>query len=794
MREYQKFPIQNFRTGFDESLEPWLLPRDGYPYLRNAHLYRGVLEKIPGYLLYAKMSYTQTVSLTGAINGSNKAFVGILSPLPSTNAITVRSSINSAGTLSETFTYDTDADQTLFPNVIKLKSSLGAPGAGTVNIATGEVSITFNTAPAKIPAGGNIYNSVTLTYDYLANPGDGLTDIMGIKQYYNQNGSQEIMVFDTRRAGRVINLSGIVAAAAGSNNGIEEIPHEVDTRSIVTTPVLGGGVLIFTGNIVGPLIPSMVNFYLYNSAGELRTSITDNGSGLLTGTAVILTPDTNPTATGFINYATGAFTITFILGGAKTAPAGTDTLNSSVCAYGNTFTGDYTNFFSVANYQYYAFITNGVDAIRYYDGDCLMYLNTNTQAALPFAPYEITTCLHVAINRERLLLLLPTKGVAEQNNIRWSKAGAPLDFTNAEFLLAPTSEPIKLFFFINSDMIVRFLNSERIFTYTQDAFAPFRWDTTNSIFRCDTRYSAINYDKFGTSVGKAAIVASDGVNIQRADEVIPDFTLDQRALYEGPIISIDQTSMDQCYGERFDDFKEGWLCFKDNTPDNAPGVIKRSDNVLAFNYVDDTYAVYTFPLNCLGFGVVSTVDTWGNNFDLWGQADYAWGGFFENKGSLVDLGGDRNGVIYTLGKGNFRTDETGTFIPMSFDVLSKNFNPFLEDGQLCILGFVDLLVSASPTTTLRLQFFASDALVVGAGGLPTAASAYQETVLTFDTTDAMSSAPQNKVWKRVYVGAVAKAHTIRFYQSDADLAIQPSQPVRIHNMTLYMKPAGMVFN
>ncbi len=772
MREYQKFPIQNFRTGFDESLEPWLLPRDGYPYLRNAHLYRGVLEKIPGYLLYAKMSYTQIVSLTGLINGINKVFTGTLSPLPSTNSIIARSAINVGGTLSETFQYGSDT----LPDIINLVSNLG--GTGTVNLTTGAVSLTFFTAPAVIPGG---YNSVTLTYDYLANPGAGLTDIMGIKQYYAQNGTQEILVFDTRRAGRVINLSGIVAAAAGSNNGIEEIPHEVDTKSITLVGPAAPN-FTYTGTIAGPLIPTEVHLYRYTTAPALVESIVDNGSGKLTG---------DISATGFINYATGAFTIRFF-----TSALGTDTLNSSVCTYGNTFTGDYKNFFSVANYQYYAFITNGVDAIRYYDGTCLKYLNTNTQAnVLPFAPYEITTCLHVAINRERLLLVLPTKNTTpEQNNIRWSKAGAPLDFTNAEFQLAPTSEPIKLFTFINTDMIVRFLNSERIFTYTQDAFAPFRWDTTNSLFRCDTRYSAINYDKYATSVGKAAIVASDGVNIQRADEIIPDFTLDQRSLYEGPIISIQQTSIDQCYGERFDDFKEGWLCFKDNTPDNDPGVVKRSDNVLAFNYMDDTYAVYTFPLNCLGFGVVSTVDTWGNNFDKWGQADYAWGGFFESKGSLVDLGGDRNGVIYTLGKGNFRTNEDGTFIPMSFDVLSKNFNPFLEDGQLCILGYVDLLVSASPTTTLRLQFFASDALVVGAGGLPTADSAYQETVLTFDTTDAMSSAPQNKVWKRVYVGAVAKAHTIRFYQHEDDLAIQPSQPVRIHNMTLYMKPAGVVFN
>jgi hypothetical protein len=554
------------------------------------------------------------------------------------------------------------------------------------------------------------------------------------------------------------------------------------------TPPFDGTTKTFTGTIPAPVLPGDVVISLYNNASPplLQTTITDNGSGLLTGVSA----NGGPTASGFINYFTGAFTVTFT----GTAPASTSTLNSSGCVYGDVFTGDYTNFFSVANYTFKAFITNGVDPIRYYDGMCLHYLNTNLTVKPPFLPFDISTCLHVAINRERLLLLYPTvSGTPFPNGIYWSFPGNPLDFSTnlgLDFALAPTSEPIRLFFFINSDMIVRFGNSERIFRYTGDAFAPFRWDTTNSIFRCDTRYSAINYDKYGTSVGKAAIVASDGVNIQRADEIIPDFTLNDRALIEGPIISIQQTSMDQCYGERFDDFKEGWLCFKVDSP-NATGDIERSDSILAFNYMDDTYSVYTFPFNVLGFGTVTSVDTWGNNFDEWGEADYAWGSFYEDFGSLVDLAGDRNGVIYTLGKGNSQYDINGNKIPVIFDVLSKNFNPFYEDGQKCILGYVDLFVSASPTTQLTLDFFNSDTLYVDSSGNP--AGAYQTTTLTFTDTDNMSSAPMKKVWKRVYVNVVAKEHTIRFYQTLASLTAEPNQPVRIHSMILHMKPAGRIF-
>lgn len=776
MKEYQGFAISNFRTGFDESVEPWLLPRDAYQIVKNAHLYRGVLEKIPGYDLYARMSYTETIVLSPPPDGATKTFTGFLNHTPSTTQITAQAATNAGATTSEVFNYSNDTP----PDILNLVST--GVGAGTINTSTLAVSITFDVAPAIVPGG---YNAVILTYDYLSTAGVGDTDIMGIKPYYGQNGGQDILVFNTRRVGRVVTLTGIIAAAAGSDNGIEEIPHEVHAQAVTPTPAFNGAALTFTGTVGTPVVPGSVEFILYNNTPAVRTTITDNGIGLLTGTGT-------PTATGFINYATGAWTLTF-----SSAPAATDTLNTSVCAYGDVFTGDYTNFFSVANYTFKAFITNGVDPIRYYDGTCLEYLNTNLTSKPGNFTYDISKCLHVAINRERLLLVAPTVlGSASPNSIYWSVAFNPLDFTtanNAGFLEAPTSESIRLFFFINSDMIVRFASSERVFRYTGDAFSPFRWDSTNNIWRCDTRYSAINYDSFGTSVGKPAIVASDGVNVQRADEIIPDFTLNNRALLEGPIISIDQTSIGQCYGERFDDFKEGWLCFKQYDSASA-AVPQRSDSVLAFNYLDNTYAVYTFPFNCLGFGTVTSVDVWGNNFDQWGDADYSWGSFWESKDALVDLAGDRNGVVYTLGNTNTLTLPDGTRAPVLFDVISKNFNPFIEAGELCRFGYLDIFVSANNASKLRVQFFRDDTLYEAPDGSP--AGWYQETTLTFTTTDSMSpDTPQTKVWKRIYVGAVAREHTIRFYQAAEDFGDnQLNQPIRIHSIVPYFKPAGRIFN
>ena len=780
MTEYQPFAISNFRTGFNQSLEPWLLPRDGFPYMKNAHLYRGVVEKILGYSLLTNFSYRKTIQLSGTINNINTVYTGTLSPRPSTNNFYAQASINVGATDIESFTYSSDGTSP----VVNLTSNLG--GTGTVNLTTGAVTLTFNTPPAIVPGG---FNRVIFTYDFFNTATVGTEDIMGIKQYYNQTGGREIIVFNTRRAGKVVNITGAVTKTLMQMEyGISEIPHEVKVQAAAPIPAFDSATLTFTGTLAAPLVPGSVVIKLYAvTTNILKETITDNGFGLLTGYNTA-TPPVATGTTGFINYSTGAWTITF-----NTAPTTGDTLNTFNCVYGDTFTGDYTNFFSVCNFQNKMFITNNVDNIRYYDGMCLKYLNTNLSTTNPAnLSYDITKCLHVAINRDRLLLLAPVVlGIPVLNTIYWSTINNPLLFTNNEALPAPTSEAIRLFSFINTDMVVRFANSERIFRYTGDPFFTFRWDSTNVLWRCDTNYSDINYDSWFSSVGRAAIVGSDGVNIQRADPNIPDFTLNDRGQFEGPVISINQTSIGQCYGERFDDFKEGWLCFKRSTAQDS-ATVERSDSVLAYNYTDNTYAVYDFPLTCLGFGQITVINTWSDNFDKWRNAEYSWNSFFEQTGSLIDLGGDRGGYVYNLGDANTYT--SGNFdLPVLFDVLSKNFNPFIEDGELCRFGYVDFLFSANQTTKVRVQIYANDNLYVDSFGQP--AGWYKEVTLTLTPTDDMSSNAQAKVWKRVYVGAVAKEHTVRIYQNTDDFtADTQDQPVRLHAMVLYMKPAGRIFN
>lgn len=769
MKEYQKFAISNARTGFDEAVEPWLLPRDGYQSMVNAHLYRGVLERIDGYQLYATMGNRHIMSL-GSPNGVTKTFSITISPLPTNTNFFAYGTII-AGSTAETFGYQSDGTSP----VINLVGSSG--GTGTVNISTGVVSITFNTAP---PSG--TYSDIFFVWD--AAP-SSTSAIMGIKQYYASNGNQNILVFDQKRMGVVVPISGtIMPAQVGVLQGISEVPHDYYASAIITGD---GATTTFTGTLAGhPFVPGTLQFLQYTSAGVFVSLVTDNGVGALTGDNV---------SSGSVNYVTGAYTITFTV-----APVSGNVFNATTGIYGNIFTGSISNFFTLSNYQYMAFFTNSVDPIFYYDGTSIHYLNALLAAGLITASAGvpnniaalggITKALHLTVNRDRLLLLSPTVGgMLEQSTVYWSKLLFPLDFTNDEQEPADTSEPIRAFSFINTDLVVRFANSERILRYTGDENGPFRFDKTNSVWACDAPYSPINYDSWFSSVGRPAIVGSDGVNVKRVDEIIPDFTDPTRLATQLPVPFMSQTSIQQCYGERFDDIKEGWLCYNSQSTDQS--TVTASDNVLAFNYLDQTYAIYQFPFSCLGFGRTINVPTWGTIFDKWGDLNVTWDSYAIQGNALIDLAGDQFDKVYNLNDGNSLGDET---TPVLMSAVTKNFNPFIEDGELARLGFIDVFVSANQISTLRVQFYVNDQLYVDSNGNP--AGYYQEAKLTFNPTDAMSpSTNQTKVWKRIYVGAVAKEHTIRFYQNAADFTAQTlDQPIYIHALVLYMKPAGRIFN
>ncbi len=184
---YQSFLISNYATGFDNELQPWLLPNDAFVDLLDGFVYRGVTNKRDGYSGFAQgktSTYTESrmvhslgpIAMTGVIDGANTTFTATLSTPVSRGSVTVNGS-NPVQVLTDV------------PG-IGLTGTFTGDGTGTINYTTGSVSITFTLPPVAL-------STVTISYSFF--PG---LPVMGIMNFYPTNNVRQLIVADTRYVNR----------------------------------------------------------------------------------------------------------------------------------------------------------------------------------------------------------------------------------------------------------------------------------------------------------------------------------------------------------------------------------------------------------------------------------------------------------------------------------------------------------------------------------------------------------------------------------------------------------------
>lgn len=170
MSEYRPFPIYDFRTGFYKYREPWLMPSDAFKSILNGYIYHGVLSKRYGQIPFGQIVHKETETIGTGDAGGTVTFGATLSNIPIRPDVSVTDGV-------ETFT--DNGDGTLTGD---------AGGTGTIDYATGAVSVTFNAAPAES-------TDVNCTYNfYPGNP------VMGITEYYESTLTKKLLAFDTKRA------------------------------------------------------------------------------------------------------------------------------------------------------------------------------------------------------------------------------------------------------------------------------------------------------------------------------------------------------------------------------------------------------------------------------------------------------------------------------------------------------------------------------------------------------------------------------------------------------------------
>lgn len=742
---YQPFLIGEGKstTGLFQYLDSWVKPQDAFDLLENAYVYRGSLYKRNGTVLYPGGGFLRYCDNELADTGDGgSVYSGTLSNIPLYAGTVIVTVLTSGG--FETYTDD---------GLGNLTGSLF--GTGNIDYTTGIWDI--NTGANTVAVGDPIMIEYTYAPTQLVTPINN--PIMGIKNFINQtDNTKTLVVLDTRRASVYNNTTLMFDPICCMEQPIW-ISNGVNTGTATATfPALDQD-LGFT---------NIAPYSVFITDGT--NTIQDDGTGGFLHNGNALPDGTNFANTMAVNYTTGIVTLRLVAPSA----AGT-TYTASFGTTGDYFTGDYTNFFNATNWKPtdqatgYLYLTNNVDRVTTFDGNCLSRLPYSILYLHYLAGInDIETTLDVKVYKNSLLFIRPTlvgSSAPEAQTIRSSAPFVPQNMVtdvtgNGAATVAPTGDWIFAAQFLRDQLVVFFQESTWLFRFQFSVLEPFRWDKVNDSRNTNAPYGSIGYDLRATSMGSKGLIYCDGNNVDRYDLAIIDQFLD-----------IEPKAFGQCFGQRYDTLNQSWMLYPSVGDASGGNVQLTSSRVFVYNFLEDTWAIYVLPLSCLGLGFTTTDLTWadfapGASSDAagstWEDWDFAWLAYQNIALQPALLGGDEFGFVYQL---NVTNTDNGAFIITN--IQTKRLNPFINQGMKATFGYLDVYYEVAPEVVLNFNFYLNNS---------------SDIQLSLDMT--LDGASGNHfAWKRLYLNTVGEFIQIGITDNGAS-------NYKILGMILHAKPSG----
>jgi hypothetical protein len=313
-------------------------------------------------------------------------------------------------------------------------------------------------------------------------------------------------------------------------------------------------------------------------------------------------------------------------------------------APGTTWSGTNTDFFWAANYQgatpnlRYFFVTNDnitlgastpYDPIRYYNNSTWIDL----QPQLDAVPNYLYQALIVIPYYGRLLALNTWEGPKNGGNFdasvavnyfarcRFSQIGDPTDqthgwrsdeFGRGGFLDAPTNEAIVSCAFFRNTLIVFFEYSTWQLRYIGEYGLPFIWERISSDFGSVSTFSSIIFDQGIMTVSDRGIIQANAASATRLDEQIPE----QAFSFE-----IQSSAPNFVHGVR--DFEKELVYWNYLDTSNASTTQSYPNEVLIFNYRNNTWAKNRDTITCFGTSQFQFGITWDSLTTFW-ESNVTW--------------------------------------------------------------------------------------------------------------------------------------------------------------------------
>lgn len=350
-----------------------------------------------------------------------------------------------------------------------------------------------------------------------------------------------------------------------------------------------------------------------------------------------------------------------------------------------------------------AFDGTSLDGIRYYDASGTG--NTTTLFTPNLNPGG-TRILYgsklLFVIKQRLVALNTFErdtGAGTTTNFpqraRWCQAQGPSNWDDITaggggFVDAPTGDQILSAQALQDVIIVQFTNSVWTLRPVPDPALPFRWDKINDFRACDGKMATAGFDRYVAALGVRGITATDGVETQRIDDRIQDFTVDE----------VNVNEFQKVFSARSFANRRWWTLFPRNDATENDGALIHDDESGAFS-------TYSINLNCLGFGnfgqdfgLNDFIAANNLDFNLLEVGEDTLQDYFWQENQETFLGGDISGTVFVLETDG---DDNGTSIRA--EMWSAAWNPFKEEGRECQMSYVDFFVDTDVNTSATIEFF-----------------------------------------------------------------------------------------
>ncbi len=272
------------------------------------------------------------------------------------------------------------------------------------------------------------------------------------------------------------------------------------------------------------------------------------------------------------------------------------------------------------------------------------------------------------------------------------------------FIDADTSERIVSADIVRDTLIVGFQRSTWRLRYTGNEVLPFLWERLNTQFGAESTYSNVAFDEAVLFFSRYGWIGSTTNDVARIDLDIPDDSFSAEAT-DKSFTGLNRIQAIRDYFRQF-----AYWTFQSVGSEDA-------NQIYSYNYNDRKWAIYTPSVGIRVFGsfnntadqtwatLNSATDTW----ELYNSQDDTWSniGAGQNTGFPFIIGGDANGNIYQMFE-FFRTTSSDNGTNFDFVVATKRFNPYLDKGLKCRMGYVDIYCSTSFGGEITLQHFIDD--------------------------------------------------------------------------------------